>query len=544
MRRDLDTWIRATLLVLGFAGGVYWRVDGIREAALFGDECHTLRSCQGNLTTILSTFDGLGSHVVLPLAQKLSLALFGDGIVSFRLVALVPGILTLFLCYPLARAFVGPTSALLATLALAVSPIHVYYSRFARSYALGVLFGFLLAYFLLRVLHREHRTRAAWAAVVVLAAILPYTHLTSAGFVATLALGALALSRGQPGKARRTVLAFGVAAVIVAALYAPLFLQVRHYFVEAIPEEDKALPKTWIGIPVLLAGGVIEGFVWLVGVPLGLVLLWRSKRDAALLCAAGILGPLAVLAATLPRGMEYAYARYLLNGLPFMLILVAEGWVRAAGFAWRGSANAERIALALGVLGIAVSSLSGPLGPAQREKGTFSNTYLAMRKLPAFDEPWPGRSSFYDALAAESESATIVEVPPMLSRAVLLQRNLQLLHGKEVRVAWPEALPAALRGGPYAELDSLSHEDGDYLIVHRDPRSEVDAYWAHVYRDVWPKLRSSIDRGFMQLQKNSYVHNQRWTDPEEVARFAASMRERLGPTSYKDEWLLVWKLTP
>lgn len=544
MRRDIDAWIRALLLVLGLACGVYWRVEGISDAALFGDECHTLLSCEESIATILSTFDGVGSHVVLPLVQKLSLALFGDGIVSFRLIALIPGILALFLFYPLARTFVRPTSALLATLALAASPIHVYYSRFARSYALGMLLGFLLAYSLLRVLHREHRTRAAWAAVVVLAAILPYTHLTSAGFVAMLALAALWLSRGQPVKVRRTILAFGAAAVIVAALYAPLVAQVRHYFVEAIPEEDKALPRTWLGIPVLLAGGAIEGVIWIAGIPLGLVLLARSKRDAALLCAAGILGPLAVLVATLPRGMEYAYARYLLNGLPFMLLLVAEGWVWIGSAAWRTSSRGELVALALGVLAIAASTLAGPLGPANRERGPFSNTYLAMRELSAFDEPWPGRSSFYDALAAEDGSTTVVEVPPMLSRAVLLQRNLQLVHGKEVRIGWPEALPDALRGGPYVELDSLTSEQGDYLIVHRDPRNEVDAYWTHVYRDVWPELRSPIDRGFMQLQKNSYVHNQRWTDPEVVARFAANVRERLGPTTYKDDWVLVWKLAP
>jgi len=61
-------------------------------------------------------------NVPLPLLQRLFLDLFGLGVVSFRLVALVPGILTLLLMYPLLRAFVGRDAAVLASCLLAVNP--------------------------------------------------------------------------------------------------------------------------------------------------------------------------------------------------------------------------------------------------------------------------------------------------------------------------------------------------------------------------------------------------------------------------------------
>ena len=40
MPRDLDAWLRAILLVLGVALGIFLRVEGIADLPLFGDEYH------------------------------------------------------------------------------------------------------------------------------------------------------------------------------------------------------------------------------------------------------------------------------------------------------------------------------------------------------------------------------------------------------------------------------------------------------------------------------------------------------------------------
>ncbi len=550
MSRHFASWVRGSLLASGLALGVTLRVEGIGDAALFGDEYHTFLSCQESTAKILTTFDDVGSHVVLPLAQKASLALFGDGIVSFRLVALVPGILLLLLAYPLARAFVDPTSALLATLALAVSPIHVYYSRFARSYALGILLGVLFAWVLLRALRAEKRAWGSWAAVAVLAASLPYTHLTSAGFVAALGLVALLLVRRRPAGLRPALLAFAAAALVLCVLFAPLLSQVRHYFSGALPEEEKARPLTGFGIPFLLAGGAAEAWVAFLLVPLGWAALLRSRRDAAVFAAAAIAGPWLVLVAAQPRGMEYAHARYLLNALPFLVLLAAGGIVSVARFAARNERAGEILALGAGALALGASFLAGPLAPARREHGPFSNTYLALHPLPAFDVPWPGRSPFYDELAPPDESTggrgalSIVETPTMQSRSVLLWRDLARTHGNEVLLGWPGPLPATLRGGPYVELDELGPGDADYVVLHRNLRKEVDDYWDFVYGEVWPKREDAVDRGFMELHKATFVHSQPGTDPAFATTLAAHLKDRCGPAVYKDETLLVWKIGP
>jgi hypothetical protein len=547
MPRTLEAWARWTLLALGLAFGTWLRVDGLGTAALFGDEYHTFLSCQAPLGKVFTTFDEVGSHVVLPLVQKASLALCGDGPLSFRLVALVPGLLLLWLAFPLARAFVDPTSALIATLALAVSPIHVYYSRFGRSYALGMLLGALFAWFLVRALRAPctgMAARGAWIATALLGALLPYTHLTSAGLVAALGLAALGLARGRPRGVRPVLVAFGAAALLVVVLFLPLIGQVRHYLSGALPEGDGARPRTWFGIPLLLAGGVSEAWVGLALVPLGLVALLRERRDAGLLAAVAVAGPWAVLLATQPRGMEYAHARYLLNALPFLGLAAARGLVLLGELAL--GELGRRLTLGLATLALGASFLAGPLGPRLRERGTLSNTYLALHPLPAFDAPWPGRSPFYDQLAAASAGAAcpprVVETPPMQSRSVLLLRGLARVHGGTLVLGWPGPLPAALRGAPYVELDALQPGDAEYVVLHRNLRSEVDAYWDFVYGEAWPKVERAVDMGFMELHKATFVHSQPGTDPEFANALAAHLRDRFGPAFYKDERVLVWKL--
>ena len=63
----------------------------------------------------------------------------GESVFTFRLPFVLAGLLGLWLCFPVARALVGARAAWLATLLLAVHPMHVFYSRFARAYSIVFL---------------------------------------------------------------------------------------------------------------------------------------------------------------------------------------------------------------------------------------------------------------------------------------------------------------------------------------------------------------------------------------------------------------------
>jgi hypothetical protein len=185
---------------------------------------------------------------------------------------------------------------------------------------------------------------------------------------------------------------------------------------------------------------------------------------------------------------------------------------------------------------------TGPIGPRAPRDGSYSNTYLAMHALPAFDEPYPAMPEFYRTLASDSSARRIVELPPLLTRAVLLYRSYALVHGKEVLVGWTSETPRGIGRGPYVRPLALEPGDADFVVLHRDQVAEVPAYFRFVFEDVWPRIREPGDETFMLRQETIYPQNLVGT--ETTDGIAAQLRARFGPASYKDEHILVWKVAP
>jgi hypothetical protein len=298
--------------------------------------------------------------------------------------------------------------------------------------------------------------------------------------------------------------------------------------------EPEPAPESWFGIPNLLAGGAAPAAVALVVLPLALVASWRRRREAVVVTLAAVLGPLALLLATQPRGMDYAWARYILSALPFCAAFVAQGFVDV-GSRWKRSVGVP-VALVLGAaLGI-VHVATGPL----RDQASFSNSYLAMHRLAAFDEPFPETPEFYRELAADPAPVRIVETPPIYTRASLLYRNYALQHGREVLVGWAGELPRGVRSRPYVRLLEIEPGDADYVVLHRDPYDEVLRYFRFVHEEAWPRLHDRLDDTLMRRQET--VHSDSLLHPEQTDPIASKLRDRYGPAYYKDKRILVWKL--
>lgn len=529
----------AGLALLAVIAGTYLRCAGALEAPLFGDEYHAVRTAGEGLASVLTTFDQLGSHVALPLLQWLCSQAFDHGLLATRLPALIPGVLTLALLYPVARNFVGRGPAALCTLALALAPMHVYYSRFGRSYALSVFLGLLLLGAL--GARSGRRSLGRDVGLVLLVGLLPYVHLASAGYVLALALAALAVP-GSEGSVvqRRTLALFGAGVLLSVALYLPVreplweYLTTRGTGAGATPRDH---PTSLLGVPLLLGGGAWGLGALLLGVPLGLAQLRRQElhgnRSAALLAAA-LLGPLVFLLATRPHGMEYAWSRYLLLALPAAWMLTALAWTRVAG----------RLALPLGSLLLIGGALLGPsLGSVSAVGAPFTNTYVALRELPAFDAPDPGASQLYAQLAEDPSVERIAEAPDLYTRALLLYRNRQLAHGKQVLLGLGTSREdMRLNAGPHVLLSrkALLGAGVDVLVLHKDLAGELERYWRFVYEDAWPGLRTLGDAGFMAR------HSTYFMPPGDSAAFATSLRSvmdnRLGAPFFEDEALVAWRV--
>jgi hypothetical protein len=136
----------------------------------------------------------------------------------------------------------------------------------------------------------------------------------------------------------------------------------------------------------------------------------------------------------------------------------------------------------------------------------------------------------------------IVELPPLLTRAVLLYRNYALVHGKEVLVGWTSELPRGIQHGPYVRPLELEPGAADYLVLHRDQRVEVPEYFRFVFEEAWPRRHQAADETFMLRQETIYPQNLVGT--EATDGIAAQLRAKFGAASYKDEHILVWKLAP
>jgi mannosyltransferase len=179
----------AGLIALSFALRFYrlgaWGFDS--------DETFTLRdSLHLRLSNPRPVFYLLNHYVVQPLVP---LNEFG-----LRLLAALFGVLAVPALYFVVRRLAGTRAALFAALLLAVSPLHVYYSQFARYWSLVFLLSAIYPYALYIGIRQRDRRALALGAVTMVLAVL--SHPASVLLVGSLALwaGVTYLPNGQLGR--------------------------------------------------------------------------------------------------------------------------------------------------------------------------------------------------------------------------------------------------------------------------------------------------------------------------------------------------------
>jgi 4-amino-4-deoxy-L-arabinose transferase-like glycosyltransferase len=269
------------------------------------------------------------------------LRLVGESEFAVRYLSLIGGVLTVALCYVVARRLVGRRAALLATLLLATARYHIWWSQEARMYVWATFFVLLSTYYLIRL---HHRGTSAW---------LMYVLATSAALY-TLYLAALAVLLQNIfvasvwwRKPRRLRFLFNwvLAQIGVLALYAPwLYLAVSRTRTD-VAQTSFPVRLVWQLYATVLTTGVsthLDRYLWVV-VPIvllalsGVALLILDRRQpqryglaswevGLLLALPLVLPPLVVFGLSIPRGVFYSpkpEARYLLPFAPLFYILLA-----------------------------------------------------------------------------------------------------------------------------------------------------------------------------------------------------------------------------
>lgn len=334
------TWLRAAALVLMALAGAWLRLRHLGVPALWLDEILNVDLARGFFArSPVDWVIGFESENG-PLYYLLQAIWIGIGApleVTFRLSAVSLGIASIPLLWLAVRPL-GERIALIAAALLAVSPIHVYYSREGRPYAALVLLAILLLGALARVRRgagvppapgREKETPyRAWTRA---AMIVPFLAAATAATAAPLLVtcGAIFLFLAVASRLRRCFHVTAAHALALAYL-AFLYLRFQRNDVAAGFPTDAAATLERIATSLLTelfterapASAGLLGAMLLFAIA-GAVALGRRRDDRPVIAMAGGIG-LATVAA-LAAGDHWLSPRYLLPALPALLATVAAG---------------------------------------------------------------------------------------------------------------------------------------------------------------------------------------------------------------------------
>jgi hypothetical protein len=263
-------WRPAVILALVVVAGAALRIHAL-DSGLWYDEIVTLLdSVRAPLSTIVTHYPSNNDHPFYSVLARLAIVVLGEHPWTLRLPALVFGVAALPALYALGAAVGSRFEALSATLLLAVSYHHVWFSQNGRGYTILLLCAVLGTHLLIVGL-RDDRRRA-YVGYGVVSALGAYTHLTMViAVLAQAGVVAAYLAARHRGRLRvrhllHPALGFGLAGLLTLLLYAPFLLEVRQFFGQPPVGAQVATPgwAIWETIRGLrlgyaMTGGVLAG---------------------------------------------------------------------------------------------------------------------------------------------------------------------------------------------------------------------------------------------------------------------------------------------
>ncbi len=333
----------ASAAIVLLAGGL--RLQGLEEQSLWSDEIYSVESSRWPLPVLLSVQDG---HPPLYGLILKGLDQVAPSDVNGRYVSALAGIAAVGAMLALGCAIADRQTAVVAGLLLAISPLHVWYSREGRMYSLVALFSIVGSWLFVRAL-RDGGWRS-WAGYAVVSALGLATHYLYAAVLLAQAVFVVVERLGDSVALRRFALVGGILVVLgVAAL--PVVGR------EAIGFVGHWRSFEWLSIPytafTFLGGFGLGPPVELLHRERGLATIATYWRDLAAVSVLGIAVAWAAIRALPSLGAWGVYlvvwllvpmvvvfggawvkngafnVRYLLSTLPAVVLLQASGIVRA-----------------------------------------------------------------------------------------------------------------------------------------------------------------------------------------------------------------------
>lgn len=508
-----SSWLCAVVV------GAALRLHQLHDQVLVDDEWHALHALlAGGPLDVLRSFGTTDHSIPLTLYDMLLERTIGLTELGMRLPSLAAGIVTLVFLPWLLRDVAGTRTSVGLAWLLAIAPLHVFFSRYARPYEPAMLASCVALVGLYRTTHERRRWlhRAALMCAVAAPWLLPVVLPVVVSALALAGLNALrSLRTGADAarQARRTLIGL----VLVVAAWVVLLGIPLVFDVAAIGGKVGRGTLEWTtltGASELLLGTTsrLLRIACVVAVLAGgVVLLRRAPHFAAWLALAATAQVVALVVAA-PHGLRFpiVLARYLFALSPFLLLLLALA-CDAADTAlrarlWRTRLGRTRLASAPLVTAASVALLfaAGPLPWIDTFPNDFTNhaSYQAdYRPERYFERFRPQRvSAFYEQLAREpAGSRTVLEAPWYFYWHGLAW--LQRTHRQHVVIGFVDPSHDAVRVGEVprgrdgvrlrnalhvGDVAALRARGVDHVIFHHDAYAEMRVPFAGEPVDVRP----------------------------------------------------------
>jgi mannosyltransferase len=312
---DAVKW-RVLALAAVLAGAAFLRFDALHEPSFWLDEILY------DLLTTEAAKQPWWQWLTRSHAEHAGLYYFTQLILPGRLAAALFGLATLAVVFLIAR-IVEPRAAVAAAIVLAVSPLHVYYSREARSYALLMLLAAALILILLNA-------RSLLALIAVLVAML-YTAALSAPVIISAFVVAVACALITR---RRWYWHAAAACAVTLPLFRLLYTAKPYEGAgwPPFPPLDAKLLETLLRTFTLSAlgtgGRVWVGIVVLLFAIAGAVVMARRNAIHAVVLIGMTVLPLGAALASLKVFDHFFAGRYVTPALIGFVVLIAAGIAR------------------------------------------------------------------------------------------------------------------------------------------------------------------------------------------------------------------------
>jgi mannosyltransferase len=269
LQNDTSVNIHPSLACIFAISGITVLAGGLRSLglsqSLWLDEIVTINYTALSLREQLTVFLSPNNHLLNTLLIKCSLALFGESEWSVRLPAVIFGTATVPALYWLTRRSLGDWSALAASLLLAVSYHHIFFSQNARGYSAYIFFSLLATGLFIRGIRQDKW--GVWLCYIT-AMLLSFTALMNSVFVLISHIAAaivtlyLAERRGVNiwPSVRRLSLVFSLLGLLVFHLYAILIPQIYVVLGALYAEAGTGFSPFTLEFILELIGGVSAGF--------------------------------------------------------------------------------------------------------------------------------------------------------------------------------------------------------------------------------------------------------------------------------------------